>query len=186
MLQYAAIGRFSKSFRTLVANYKQMKRTPLTIFITFSILLLIAACQSTKPVGRDGWLKGTTNEKLETVSRQLRGLDMAMVETGYRYQELYWAVQDTNWRYAHYQLEKLKSAMEYAIVRRPKREHPAQYYLNVALPAMENALDTRDVMVFEKQFIDLTKTCNDCHKDQNVDYYKVKPPIHRQSPIRGN
>lgn len=161
-----------------------MKKSVLTVIITFSLLLAITACQSSKPVGRDGWLKGTTNEKLETVSRQLRGLDMAMVETGYRYQELYWAVQDTNWRYAHYQLEKLKSAMEYALVRRPKRAEPAQYYLTVALPAMEKALDSQDVSVFDKQFVELTKTCNDCHKNQNVDYYKVKPPLHRQSPIR--
>jgi len=163
-----------------------MSKKHTTILFTFAILSLIYACQSSKPVGRDGWLKGTTNEKLETVSRQLRGLDMAMVETGYRYQELYWAVQDTNWRYAHYQVEKLKSAMEYALVRRPKRAEPAQHYLTVALPAMEKALDTKDVATVELQFAELTQTCNACHKNQNVDYYKVKPPLHRQSPIRGN
>lgn len=161
-----------------------MTKTNTTTLLTFAILSLIYACQSSKPVGRDGWLKGSTNEKLETVSSQLRGLDMAMVETGYRYTELYWAVQDTNWRYAHYQVEKLKSAMEYALIRRPKRAEPAQHYRSVALPAMEKALDAKDVVVFDRQFADLTKTCNDCHKSQNVDYYKVKPPLHRQSPIR--
>lgn len=163
-----------------------MKKSTFVTLITFCVLTIITACQSSKPVGRDGWLKGTTNEKLETVSRQLRGLDMAMVETGYRYQELYWAVQDTNWRYAHYQVEKLKSAMEYALVRRPKRAEPAQEYLTVALPAMEKVLDAKDVALFDKQFIELTNTCNDCHKNQNVDYYKVAPPLHRQSPIRGD
>ena len=35
-----------------------------------------------------------------------------MVETGYRYQELYWAGQDENWEYADYQLEKIKIAIE--------------------------------------------------------------------------
>jgi hypothetical protein len=163
-----------------------MNQTNTTILLTFALLSLICACQSSQPVGRDGWLKGSTNEKLETVASQLRGLDMAMVETGYRYQELYWAVQDTNWRYAHYQVEKLKSAMEYALVRRPKRAEPAREYLTVALPAMEKALDSKDLTVFDRQFAELTQTCNNCHKSQNADYYKVKPPLHRQSPIRGN
>lgn len=161
-----------------------MNKTNITTLLTFAILSLIYACQSSKPVGRDGWLKGTTNEKFETISGQLRGLDMTMVETGYRYTELYWAVQDTNWDYAHYQLEKLQSTLEYALVRRPKRAEPAKTYLTVALPAMEKALDTKDVTVFNTQFIDLTKTCNDCHKSQNVAYFKVMPPVHRQSPIR--
>lgn len=161
-----------------------MNKTTTTTLLTFTILTFICACQSSKPVGRDGWLKGTTDEKLETVAGQLRGLDMTMVETGYRYTELYWAVKDTNWDYAHYQLEKLKSTLEYALVRRPKRAEPAKKYLTVALPAMGKSLDAKDVMVFDRQFIDLTQTCNDCHKSQEVAYFKVMQPVHRQSPIR--
>ena len=38
--------------------------------------------------GEGGWLAGTVDAKFDTVAKQLRGFDMAMVETGYRYNEL--------------------------------------------------------------------------------------------------
>lgn len=43
------------------------------------------------PAGPGGWLQGDTQEKFHTLAEQLRGFDVAMVETGYRYIELYWA-----------------------------------------------------------------------------------------------
>jgi hypothetical protein len=42
-----------------------------------------------RAVGPDGWLKGTTDERLDVVAEQLRGFDMAMVEVGYRFTELF-------------------------------------------------------------------------------------------------
>jgi hypothetical protein len=56
--------------------------------------LLMSACNrsngsqpvnDSQPVGEGGWLQGNTNEKFEVVARQLRGFDLAMVETGYRF-----------------------------------------------------------------------------------------------------
>ncbi|MBM3778712.1 MAG: hypothetical protein FJW23_10825 [Acidimicrobiia bacterium] len=76
-------------------------------------------------VGADGWLSGTTDEKFETVAKQLRGFDMAMVETGYRFNELYWAVQDGNFGFAKYQTEKIRTALENGLERRPRRAKSA-------------------------------------------------------------
>src|SRR3990172_1626023 len=58
--------------------------------------------------GEGGWLAGTVDEKFDTVAKQLRGFDMAMVETGYRYTEFHWAVRDRNWGYADYQIKKIR------------------------------------------------------------------------------
>ena len=57
----------------------------------------------------NSWLQGTTDERFEIVTRHLRGLDMAMIEIGYRYQELYRAGQSENWDYATYQVDKTAS-----------------------------------------------------------------------------
>ena len=57
------------------------------------------------------WVSGSDSEKIKAVERQFRGFDMAMVETGYRFQELYWAGSDENWDYADYQVEKLRKAI---------------------------------------------------------------------------
>ena len=58
----------------------------LTVFVLIGVLFSCKNKYENKPVGADGWLKGDESEKFETVARQLRGFDMAMVETGYRYQ----------------------------------------------------------------------------------------------------
>lgn len=63
-----------------------------------------------------------------------------MVETGYRYQELYWAGQDQNWEYADYQIEKIKIAIENGLERRPKRAKSAEHLLTYILPEMKKAL----------------------------------------------
>ncbi len=52
-----------------------------------------------------------------------------MVETGYRYQELYWEGQDQNWDYAGYHLNKIKIAIENGLERRPKRAKSTENFL---------------------------------------------------------
>ncbi len=53
------------------------------------------------------WLTGTTEERFLKIERQLRGLDQAMAEIGYRYGELLIAGRARDWSYAGYQAEKI-------------------------------------------------------------------------------
>lgn len=158
------------------------------IVLALILVTLFASCsvkEENPPSGRDGWLKGTPHEKLDVVARQLRGFDMAMVETGYRYQELYWAGTDGNWEYAEYQVEKIKQAIEYGLERRPKRAASAETFLKEALPKMEKLVKEKDSVQFLTAYEMLTKQCNACHKEEEVPFFTVKPPLHRQSPVRG-
>ena len=134
--------------------------------------------------GKDGWLKGSTADKMNTVANQLRGFDMAMVETGYRYQEVYWAGKDQNWEYALYQIQKIKKTIENGLVRRPKRSESAQSFLEVALPDMEKAINKKDSVNFIESFDLFTNACNTCHAKEEVSFFTVKKPGNRQSPIR--
>lgn len=104
------------------------------------IFLFLLACNQKQEAVQGQWIKGNEQKKLETIENQFRGFDMAMVETGYRYQELYWAGQDENWEYADYQLEKIQKAIENGLERRPKRAPSAHHFLTVTLPQMSEAL----------------------------------------------
>ena len=153
--------------------------------ISIIALLLLWSCENNQEQNAQGkWIKGTEQEKLETIENQFRGFDMAMVETGYRYQELYWAGQDENWEYADYQIEKIRKAIENGLKRRPKRAKSAEHFLNVALPEMEKALEKRDTVVFNYNFQMLTNSCISCHAMEKVPHFTVKKPLYRQSPIR--
>jgi hypothetical protein len=138
----------------------------------------------TKPIGSQNWLTGDLEQKLETITDHLRGFDMAMVETGYRHVELYWAGQDGNWGYARYQVEKLQLAIERGLERRPARAESAQQYLNQALPQMEEAVEERNLEVFNRQFDVLTQSCNSCHHSEEVPHFNVQTPEHRITGIR--
>jgi len=148
--------------------------------------LAVASCQvdDTEPVGSQDWLTGDTRQKLETITDHLRGFDMAMVETGYRYTELYWAGHDRNWDYARYQIDKIDLAFDRGLERRPARAASAQQFLGEAIPEMEAAVQSEDWDAFEQQFESFTVSCNVCHATEGVPHFRVRTPDVRQSPIR--
>ena len=123
-----------------------------------------------------GWLAGTMDQKFETVAKQLRGFDMAMVETGYRYTELYWAAQDRNWGFADYQIKKIPTAVENGLERRPKRAKSAETFLTIVVPAVEEAIAKRDAMLLQERLGTLRSTCNTCHEAEKVEFVHVGEP----------
>jgi len=141
----------------------------------------VTACTSQPPpaataVGEGGWLAGATDEKFQMVATQLRGFDMAMVETGYRYNELYWAAQDSNWGYAEYQAGKIRTAIENGLKRRPLRAKSAETFLTIVLPAVQDAIKQRDAALLRERLGSLRSTCNTCHEAEKVEFVHVGEP----------
>lgn len=132
--------------------------------------------------GEGSWLSGTVDERFAVVARQLRGFDVAMIEVGYRYGELYWSGQDRNWEFATYQIEKIRTTIRNAIQRRPARGTSAQV-LEGSLPAVEEAIRTKDPARFANAFKLLTESCNACHKAEKVPFIHVSPPSIRHSVV---
>jgi hypothetical protein len=130
------------------------------------------------------WLTGSEEEMIMTIENQFGGFDPAMVETGYRYQELYWAGQDENWEYAAHQVEHIQLALENGLQRRPERAKSAEHFLNDVLPGMENAVTGKSMEEFNRNFNLLTTACNSCHTLEEVPFFNVMTPTQRQSVIR--
>lgn len=159
------------------------------LHLTRSLFLIVfaltsSACNSKSETSKAEWIIGTEQEKIKTIENQFRGFDNAMVETGYRYQELYWAGQDQNWEYADYQLEKIKTAIENGLQRRPKRAKSAAHFLTNVLPEMKKSLESKDTAVFNTGFKAMTINCNSCHAMEKVPFFNVQIPTLRQSPIK--
>ena len=138
------------------------------VSILFLIWLSCSNAGDQSAVGEGGWLSGNSNRKFETVAKHLRGFDMAMVETGHRYAELYWACRDKNWGYAEYQAQKIRLAIENGLERRPKRAASAEPFLKVILPEVEKVIAARDSASFSNLFGALTSACNTCHVAEKV------------------
>ncbi|MEX1137775.1 MAG: hypothetical protein WEF53_00345 [Bacteroidota bacterium] len=150
------------------------------IQITVAVAAILVSCSEPAKESAPGnaeWLKGTTDEKFHAVSRHLRGFDMAMVETGHRYAELYWAGRDQNWPYAKYQSGKIRVAIEKGLERRSKRAASAQTFLTLVLPELLAAIEQQDTSLFWDRFGTLTSTCNACHDPHELDNKRIRPYI---------
>jgi hypothetical protein len=159
--------------------------TPFHTLILFSFITIsCSSSENPEAVGFNGWLSGTTNEKLNTVSNHLRGFDMAMAETGYRYVELYWAGVDENWEYAEYQVDKIKLAISNGFERRPLRKESGEHFMNNVLPEMKSAISKKDSSDFFRTFEIMTTNCNACHALENVSFFNIQIPETRQSPVK--
>jgi len=148
-------------------------------------VLTTAACRPAEdqPAGPDGWLTGDAAAKFNTVAKHLRGTDVAMMEIGRRYNELHWAGQDKNWGYAKYQAEKIRTALEQAVERRPKRAKSAEPFLTGLLPLMEDAVKKEDPQLFADAFETMTLGCNVCHRTEEVPFIEVVIPKIRVSTV---
>jgi len=147
--------------------------------ILLVLTVLGSACvaqQGDESVGEGGWLRGTSSQKFEVIAAQLRGFDVAMVETGHRYRELVSAGRAENWDYAAYQAGKIRTAIENGLQRRPKRAESAQSFLTIVLPALEEAVAQRDRALFDRRLGALTSACNACHEAEQVPFVHVAPP----------
>lgn len=143
-------------------------------------------CGSSSPRATDAtWLAAEDGERVLQLERHLRGFDVAMMELGHRYIDLYWAGQDANWGAAAYELQKMRLAIELGLERRAKRAHSAEAFLAGPLRAMDEAISVRDPQLFAARFQDLTAGCNACHAQEQVPFFEVRPPQSRVSPIHG-
>ena len=130
------------------------------------------------------WLATDRDEQAVQLERQLRGFDVAMLETGHRYVELCWAGRDGNWDAAAYQIEKIRLAIENGLERRPQRAASAAAFLSGPLASVQEAVATRDRARFDPAFEGLTAGCNACHARERVPFFEVRAPETRVSPIR--
>jgi len=131
------------------------------------------------------WLRGDVDTRFGLVGKHLRGFDMAMVEVGYRYTELYWATRDRNWEYAAYQLGKIETAVANGVERRPARAVSAQM-LGRSVEGVRMAIESQDTSALDAAIETLTATCNTCHQAERVPYIHVVRPEVRDSPVRGD
>lgn len=156
-------------------------RQLLMLFLSF---LLFACNQSSPKTAQGKWIKGSQEDQLKSIENQFGGFDQAMVETGYRYQELYWAGQDQNWDYAEYQLNNMKKTLDHGLERRPKRAESADSFMNHALPEMQEAIEKKDPTSFNAGFDAMTINCNSCHLKEKVPFIRIKKPVNRASPVQ--
>lgn len=136
------------------------------------------------PTAGPSWIRGAGDERFAQIENHLRGLDVAMAEIGYRYTELFFAVQDRNWDYADYQMGKIELVLKLAIERRPKRAVSANAFLIEDWAAVQAGVRSRKPDSAREALDRLRSACLKCHVSEQVPYFTLQTPEHRLTPIR--
>ena len=152
------------------------------IILVLVITTVISASANNKKSA--GWLRGSEEEKFHQIEKQFRGFDVAMMEVGHRFRELYFAGQDRNWDYADYQLEKIEKTIDLATERRPMRAESAQVFLKDDLPDVVRLVKERSPASFDGAMRRLQTSCMKCHVAEKVPFFVVQFPKNNLSPIK--
>ena len=162
-----------------------MKNLILIAFSFVAMAVIISSCQTTADQQLETrWAGEELQEVVANLESQFGGFDQTMMETNYRYNELYWAGQDENWQYAEYHLDKILSSMERGFVRRPAREASAGQFVNQAAPRLLQTIQSGDKAAFDEAFTRLASSCNTCHAMEEVPFMQVIIPEVRNSLIK--
>lgn len=145
------------------------------------LLVMAVAVGCRGPGGATTWVRGSSEQRWVAMERHLRGLDVAMIEVGHRYDELYWAGSDGNWDYAAYQTLKIRLALDNALERRPKRRETTERIFLPTLGQIESTIAARDKAAFAVAFQSMTSACNACHAAEHIATFRVVPPQERNT-----
>jgi len=157
------------------------------IILITSIILFYNLFAQNNYSTKSNWLleTKTDEQKFKKIQKQFRGFDLAMVEVGYRFNSFYFAIKDKNYNLAHYQLDKIKKAIENGIQRRPKRKNNSEImFLNTQYNAMKKALYSEESQQIQKEYINTKQQCNACHMVEKVPFIHVIDPKYRWQPIQ--
>jgi hypothetical protein len=141
------------------------------------------APEQSPPAGA-AWLRGEGEARFAQIESHFRGLDVAMMEIGYRHTELYFAVLDRNWDYADYQAGKIELALKLAVERRPKRAASASAFLGEEWPAVLAGVRSRQPEQAVLAMDRLRTACMKCHVAEQVPFFTVQTPERRLTAIR--
>jgi hypothetical protein len=117
----------------------------------------------------------STEGRFMAVEKQFRGFDTAMMEVGYRYENIKKAIGGKNYELALYHWQKIKTAIENGYIRRPNRKESSEaFFLHSVYSEFENLLQSKNSAKIEDGFVGIKNHCNACHVNQKVGFIVVE------------
>lgn len=142
----------------------------------FGFVIFLAAChQKEDPVAR-------LEKQIDSLSKRMDssyapGLGEFMVSIQMHHSKLWFAGNNGNWELANFELGEIREALDdinhYNKDRPEIRELPMIY---TPLDSVRKAVITKNPKAFNRSYIFLTNTCNNCHQITKHGFNKIKIP----------
>lgn len=129
--------------------------------------------QQTKAPSSD-WLLDANDEaerfrRLQVIAG---GTEVQMLEISLRFEQVFVAIQTSNWPMAAYQWQKIRNPMEGAAMKRPVRTPNLEdrFLENGAWANMAKAIESKDRFLARAGFTQAVKDCMSCHEAEKVEF----------------
>ena len=139
-------------------------------------MITFAACHNTYIPNKD------LQSQIDSLQTQINnaykpGLGEFMSGIQVHHEKLWFAGNAQNWQLADFEIHEIMEAVDdikkYAADR---PETKSIIMLQPAIDSLNNSIQQKNVQSFKQSFLMLTNSCNNCHKEVNYDFNKIKIP----------
>ncbi len=91
--------------------------------------------------------------------------------------KLWFAGQNGNWKLADFEIHEIEETID--AIQKYETERPESQEIPMLKPAIDSvsqAIGKKDLAQFENSYINLTNTCNNCHRATDFEFNVVKIP----------
>ena len=127
------------------------------------------------------------DERFRRLQIYVGGTDQQMWQIGYRYEEVYQAITDENWRLGTHHWGKLRSVFNVALMKRPNRTPFAEdLFLDATWQLLADALETGDAALARDAFLQEREACIACHVAEGYEFINGTPMFEETAAFPGN
>ncbi|HEY3247099.1 MAG TPA: hypothetical protein VGK88_02245 [bacterium] len=130
------------------------------------------------------WLKGTTDEKFNTLASIQPGLGTVMIEYGARFTNAYYAAKGGNWDLATYMLDEMIEIQEVAETTRPARAPLLKAFETNYLDKLVAAAKAKNWSQYQGLVPQIVGACNVCHAKTDHAYVVYRLPASPPAPLK--
>ncbi len=115
-------------------------------------------------------------ERFRRIQIYAGGTYEQMWQIGYRYQQVYHAIVDQNWKLARHHWKKLRDVFNVALMKRPKRTPNAEaLFLDGAWNQLDVALASENPTTAREVFLRERHVCMACHVAEDMGFLNETP-----------
>ncbi|MEO8712454.1 MAG: hypothetical protein ABI405_10045 [Parafilimonas sp.] len=140
------------------------------------VMITFAACHNTYVPNKD------LQSQIDSLQSQINsaykpGLGEFMSGIQVHHEKLWFAGNAQNWRLADFEIHEIMEAVD--DIKKYASDRPETkdiIMLQPAIDSLNESIQQKNVQSFKQSFLMLTNSCNNCHKEVNYNFNKIKIP----------
>ena len=146
---------------------------------SFLLALFISFLFACNPPSED---KQALQKRIDGLEKQLAesykpGFGEFMSDIQAHHAKLWFAGQHQNWKLADFEVHEIIEAI--TAIQQYQTERKESQQVGMLLPALDSvnlAIEQKNQVLFKRSFVQLTNTCNNCHRATDFGFNRVKVP----------